>query len=692
MNSHSTIARRPHFPLAALTVRPGTPGLVLGAIAAAVAAGTVSAQPTAAGPLEEVIVFGRGTQLIGGAEAASEGSVGGADLLVRPMLRTAELLEAVPGMVAVQHSGSGKANQYFLRGFNLDHGTDFTTYVDGVPWNFRSHGHGQGYLDVNGLLPEIVERIDYRKGPYRADVGDFSMAGASFITTIDRFDAPYAAIETGEYGWQRVAGGGSVDIGRGTLSAFGEYKNYDGPWERDEGLEHVSIWGKYLTETSFGRLSFTLSGYEGDWHPTEQIPERAIGTPVCADAFCALDPTAEGNTSRWIGGVQLEGDTWTAAGYLQYYDWYMQSNPTYDFQINQFDKRTTAGGRYDRTVVSESRVTLDVGAEFRYDDIGPVGLDEYDAGQFVANIANNDIEETSLGVYAEATFSPTDRLRFLTGLRADYYDFDVTANSAGSFAGSKTDSRVSPKLGVAYRASNNLELYGNWGKGFHSNDARGVVNQADPVPGLSPGTGYEAGARIEVGDVRFTTAYWWLDQDSELIFVGDSNSVEPKGGSEREGYELTMFWRPIDWLGIDAVYTGSKARYVDNPDGRHVEGAVEHAGQIGISAVQARWEASLRLRYLGPYALTADNAHRAGSETTVNLRGAYTVNRMTFYAELLNVFDDDGKDIVYWYEAIVPGLDPPGFTSEDVDCDVMNCRMSRQNEPRTLRFGIRYAF
>src|SRR5690606_31043952 len=135
-----------------------------------------------------------------------------------------------------------------------------------------------------------------------------------------------------------------------------------------------------------------------------------------------------------------------------------------------------------------------------------------------------------------------------------------------------------------------------------------------------------------------------------------------------------------------------KARYVDNPDGRHVEGAVEHAGQIGISAVQDRWEASLRLRYLGPYALTADNAHRAGSETTVNLRGAYTVNRMTFYAELLHVFDDDGKDIVYWYEAIVPGLDPPGFTSEDVDCDVMNCRMSRQNEPRTLRFGMRYAF
>src|SRR5512145_47691 len=159
-----------------------------------------AAQPAAQSNdgLEEIVVFGRSLELVGRAEAASEGTVAGADLLVRPMLRVAELLEAVPGMVAVQHSGSGKANQYFLRGFNLDHGTDFTTYIDGMPLNLRSHGHGQGYLDVNGLLPEIVDRIDYRKGPYRADAGDFAMAGASFITTIDRLDAPFTALETGE--------------------------------------------------------------------------------------------------------------------------------------------------------------------------------------------------------------------------------------------------------------------------------------------------------------------------------------------------------------------------------------------------------------------------------------------------------------------------------------------------------------
>jgi hypothetical protein len=361
--------------------------------------------PATGGVLEEVVVFGRGAQLLGSAEAASEGSIGGADLLVRPMLRVAELLEAVPGMVAVQHSGSGKANQYFLRGFNLDHGTDFTTYVDGMPWNLRSHGHGQGYLDVNGLLPEIVERIDYRKGTYRADVGDFSMAASSFITTIDRLDAPFVAFEGGEYGWGRLAAGGTIELGDGTLTALGEVKTYDGPWQLAESLEHTSIWGKYLTPTDFGTLSFTLSGYEGDWHPTEQIPERAIGSAFCADAFCTLDPTASGNTSRWIAGAQLTGDDWSASAYLQYYDWYMQSNPTYDFHINQFDKRVTTGGRYERTLIQESAFELRVGGELRYDDIGPVGLDEYDAGAFVANISDNDIRETSVGVYAEAMWT-----------------------------------------------------------------------------------------------------------------------------------------------------------------------------------------------------------------------------------------------------------------------------------------------
>ena len=279
-------------PVSCRRIRSRTSPLVLGVVFALNSPAASGEQPTRdaqtqpAPPIEEIVVFGRSLELIGAAQVAREGTIGGADLLVRPMLRVAELLEAVPGMVAVQHSGSGKAHQYFLRGFNLDHGTDFTTYVDGMPWNLRSQGHGQGYLDVNGLMPEIVARIDYRKGPYRVDVGDFAMAGSSFISTIETFDAPFAALEGGENGWLRLAGGGTTTLGNDALlTGMIERKSYDGPWELEEGLAHTALWAKYHQPTEFGLLAVTVSGYDGDWTPSEQIPGRAIGTAVCEGEF-----------------------------------------------------------------------------------------------------------------------------------------------------------------------------------------------------------------------------------------------------------------------------------------------------------------------------------------------------------------------------------------------------------------------
>jgi len=633
--------------------------------------------------VEEVVVFARGEQQIGRAAAASEGAVGGADLSVRPLLRVAELLEVVPGMIAVQHSGSGKANQYFLRGFNLDHGTDFSNYVDDVPMNLRTHGHGQGYLDVNGLIPEVIDRIDYRKGPYRADVGDFSMAGSARMSTVTSLD-PFIAAEGGEYGWRRLAAGASANLGKGELVAVGEWKSYDGPWELAERLQHQSGWAKYSLPLNGVRLEVSMSGYHAEWRPTEQIPERAVGTAVCANVFCSLDPSAVGETLRWIAAARLIGENWRATVYGQYYDWHMLSDATYDFQINQFDRRWIGGGRFERAVEFNEHLTLTAGVEVRHDDIGNVGLQHTEAGASIETISRHAVRESSAAVYTEASWRPLERLRLTGGLRGDYYHFHVASRIVGVDAGSDDDSAVSPKVGAAYAVNDHIELYGNWGEGFHSNDARGVVNAITPIRGLSQGRGYELGARFEVGAVRLTTTYWWLNLDSELKFVGDSNSVEPGAATRRRGYEIVGFWRPLDSLALDVAWTGSHARYVSSPDGVFVAGAIENAGELGLSIIRDRWETSLRVRHLGEYPLLEDNSQRADPETTLNLRGAWKAANFTVYAELLNMLDERGKDIVYYYGAHVAGLDPDG--------ELVDGRISRVAEPRTVRFGVKYTF
>lgn len=642
--------------------------------------------------VEEVTIFGRDTDLVGVARSASVGYVGGADLLIRPLVKTAELLESMPGMVAVQHSGSGKANQYFLRGFNLDHGTDYTVSIDGVPMNLRSHGHGQGYLDVNGLIPETVDGIDYRKGPYYADLGDFSIAGASFINTIDRLDSNFISAEGGGEGYGRYVGGFTQSVGEGDFTIIGEAKYHDGPWQHEENLDHYSVWAKYRTNTSFGEAVYTFSAYQSDWEPTEQVPERAFGSAVCPDEFCSLDPSAKGETDRWIAAVDLSGGDWSTSLYAQSYAWAMSSNPTYDAQINQFDERMIFGGRAEKALLASEDFEISAGGEFRYDDGDEIGVEEYDQGSYVGEIGRNEIQEFSIGPYVDATWRVSDTLRLNAGLRYDYYDFDVTALNATSQTGNKSDDDFSPKLGLAYAPAENLELYANWGEGFHSNDARGVVNPVDPVPGISKGTGYELGGRLTLGEVKLTLANWWLDQDSELIFIGDSNSVEPKGASERDGYELTLFYSPLDWLAIDASYAASDARYVNNPEGVYVEQAVEEAAQAGIAIRQDNWDATFRMRYLGPYALDAANSLRGESLTTANFRVAYHFPSVTVFLEGINLFDTDGREISYYYPAYVEGFDPAGLTSEDIDCEVTNCLMSRTTEPRNFSFGLKYEF
>ncbi|CAN7518087.1 TonB-dependent receptor [Phenylobacterium sp. LjRoot219] len=636
----------------------------------------------------EVVVFGRGESKIGVAHAASEGTIAGSDLLVRPLLRTAELLEAVPGLIAAQHSGSGKANQYFLRGFNLDHGTDFTTYIDDVQMNLRTHGHGQGYLDLNGLIPEVIVREDFRKGPYRADGGDFALAGAAYMTTVDSFARPWVAVEAGSYAYARLAAGGTLaDVAGGSLTLVGEGKIYDGPWQEAERLRHCAAFAKYERDTPAGLLELSGQAYRGTWRPTEQIPERIIGSPVCADVFCSPDPTATGETTRFIANARLSGEGWKGNVYAQSYDWNMFSNPTYanadgsSAQIHQFDRRWIFGLKAEKTWDLSPQFAFRAGTENRYDDIDKVGLYQTADRAVVASLGLYAVKELSAAAFGELTWRPIEGLRVTGGLRGDYYHADVgaiDAAAAGLGTGRAHDSILSPKLDVAYAVNDSIELYADWGRGFHSNDVRGAF-QTPAVPILVRGTGKELGARFQAGRFTLTTAYWWLNIGSELRFVGDSNAVEPTGASKRHGYELVGFWRPLSWLAIDGAYTRSHARY-DNGD--HIPNAFENSASLGVSAVSDTWEGAIRLRHLGPSPLVEDNSVRDQGSTVVNMRGARKFADFEVYGELLNVFNSRDKDIAYFYESYITAFDP----------EPVEGRMSRVVEPRTVRLGMTYRF
>ena len=642
-----------------------------------------------------IIVTGRATDLIGVAEAASEGIVGKVDLEDRPIQRVGELLEVIPGFIATQHSGGGKANQYFLRGFNLDHGTDFAVFVDGVPINMRTHGHGQGYLDLNFVIPEFVDSITFAKGPYRAENGDFATAGSARFKTIDTLDAPFVKAEIGTSNFYRLVGGGSFTAGGGTLLLGGELRYDDGPFDLPENLKLFSALAKWTGPLSGGTLRASVMAYHVDFRSPEQVPLRAIDSGLI-DRLGFLDSDLGGETTR-IGGVL----NWTddakvplnILAYVHYYDFRLTSNFTYFLdnpedgdEFEQRDRRTVVGGRIDKRFAFDAGVPVElmVGAEGRYDFIDRVGLYRTAARRVLSTVREDTVGEGSLALFAEATIRPTERLRVILGGRADGYRFDVKSDLAAN-SGRKTAGLVSPKASVAWTPVDAIELYANYGRGFHSNDARGTSINIDPNTGdtavpvdpLVRGTGYEGGVRFRpFAGLTLTGTYWWLDLDSELLFIGDGGTTEAQGPSKRRGYELGAFYQPAKWLTIDAEFTKSRGRLTDLPPGAdHVPGAIETVIAGGFVAKVRDASFAMRLRHFGSYSLIEDNSVRADPVTIVNARVGYTLGRVELAADLLNVFDAKDNEIEYFYASRLPGEPAEGVEDRHI----------RPVEPRQLR-------
>jgi outer membrane cobalamin receptor len=639
--------------------------------------------PTATSWLEEVVVTGRLDRLSGTPISASAGVVTSEQLDLRPVLRTGELLEVVPGLIVTQHSGDGKANQYFLRGFNLDHGTDLSTRVEGVPVNMPTHAHGQGYTDINFLIPELIDSIEYRKGTYYADGGDFAAAGAVNMRYRDALAAPLALIEAGENGYARGLLAASPGLGAGDLLFAVEHTQSDGPWLLDQDLRKTNGLLRYSHESSEGRLALTLQGYEGEWRSTDQIPLRAVRSGAL-DRYGFVDPSDGGESHRYGVSVDWAAQTssgqWRALAYALDYELDLFSNFTYAIdqeqgdQFEQLDDRRVYGasGSWRRPFVWRSRPSeLELGVEARRDDIDQVGLYRTSARERIGAIREDAVVQSSYSLYASVATTWSDYVRTSLGLRADRFEFDV-ASALPENSGRASDSIVSPKLAVVLGPWRETELFLNVGQGFHSNDARGATIRVDPTDGATPATpvdplvsafGADIGVRTAVlDDVQLSLSLWRLDLDSELVFVGDAGLTEASRASTRTGVELGAIWNPLDWFIVDADLAWSRARFDDaDPAGDRIPGAVDSVASLGVALDHPNgWFGGARLRHFGAAPLIEDGSVESGQTTLVNLEAGYRFSEtLKLSAAVFNVFGSDDNDITYFYESQLPGETAP---------------------------------
>jgi outer membrane receptor protein involved in Fe transport len=654
--------------------------------------------------LEEVVVEGRRLVLTGQARSASEGVIGQQDLELRPLLRPGDVLEAIPGLIVTQHSGSGKSNQMFLRGFNLDHGTDFATWIDGMPVNMRTHGHGQGYTDINFLIPETIQYMEYVKGPYHAELGDFSSAGGAHIRLFDEMPGNQLQLGAGEDGFQRALAMGGLHLGPGHLSGALELQAYDGPWrDIEEDVEKVNGLLRYTGGTEERSWRLTGMYYDNSWNSADQIPERAVSRGLI-DELGSIDRTLGGESTRasLSGGARFGDDVQRLdiSAYIIDYEMDLWSNFTYRLddpdngdQFQQVDDRMVYGGALHghwTTALAAGDLDHRAGLEFRYDDIDEVGLYRTLQRRKLSSVRVDEVEVSSAAAYYEAEWALSPSWRSVVGLRYDYYWFDVSADLAAN-SGDEEDSIFSPKASLMYSFSDTAEAYLSGGYGFHSNDARGTTISIDPASGepvdqvdpLVESKGAELGFKALWRERwNMSLALWYLELDSELLFVGDAGNTEATRPSQRWGVEFNNYWTLGEIWSVEADLAWTDAKFDDNaPEGDEIPGALETVATGAVTAqFPSGWFGSFRLRYFGEAPLVEDNSVESDGSTLANLAMGWQGDHWSVQLDALNLFDSDDHDIDYFYASRLRGEPAEGV--EDIHYHVF--------EPRQFRLHVSY--
>ena len=628
---------------------------------------------------DAIEVIGHYENAVGTSNAASQGYITPRLIESRPLLRPGEVLEYVPGLVVTQHSGEGKANQFFLRGFNLDHGTDFATSVAGVPVNMPTHAHGQGYSDLNFLIPELISRVDYKKGPYYAQEGDFSSAGAAHFHYFDKLKEGIADITLGGNGYRRALIANSPEVANGSLLYAFEVVGNNGPWENPSRFAKQNAVLRYSLGNAGDSHSVTLMAYQANWNATDQIPARAASSGLLG-RFGTVDPGDGGNSQRYsISYERRHTDRdheFQLNAYAMRYRLQLFSNFTYFLndplngdQFEQADRRTVYG--ISPTWISIGRLwdmdsVIKYGLTLRHDAIGTVGLYNSVARGRSGTVREDSVGQTSAGAFVEQTLQWNDWLRSVAGARMDRYQFHVNSNLAAN-SGRAADQLVSPKLNLIFGPFSRTEFFLSAGNGFHSNDGRGVLARVDPVtlapvnraPALVRSRGGELGVRSDwIPNLQSSLALWKLNLDSELVFAGDAGTTTATRPSRRSGIEWSNRYRPRDWLIVDADISASRAKFSEfDPAGDHIPGSINRVATLGASISEVGpWSGSLQMRYFGPRPLIEDNSVVSQSTLLWNARVGYRFDRKTRLAvDILNVFNRKASDIDYLYDSRLRG-------------------------------------
>ena len=634
--------------------------------------------------------------------AASAISFTGEQVNAVPFARVGEALEVVPGLIVTQHSGEGKANQYFLRGFNLDHGTDLAIKVDGMPVNMPTHGHGQGYADINFLIPELIQSVNVRKGPYYADVGDFSSAGSVTIDYLNKLPKNLAEVTVGSFGYRRGVAAGSTAVGAGTLLAAIEGIKYEGPWDVPDNVRKINGVLRYSQGTATDGLTLTAMAYSNGWNSTDQVAQRAIDQGIIS-RFGTLDPTDGGTSSRfslsgnWAQSSeygQSKISAYVVRSDLQLFNnfTYFLDNPVNGDQFNQLDRRTLGG--FDARHAFDWRfggfeTQTRVGLQTRYDDIH-VGLFKTEQRAVLSTVREDRVQEGNVGFWTDTTTRWTDWLRTTVGIREDIFAGRVLSDTPEN-SGNAQATITSPKAGLVLGPWYKTEFYGNAGYGLHSNDIRGATITVDPIDKVTPqdrvpllvrSKGAELGIRTKaIEGLTSSVAVFVLDFDSELLFVGDAGTTEASRPSRRVGVEWVNQYKPKPWLSFDLDLAYTRARFTDfDPAGDRIPGAPAWiaSGAITLGS-ETGWFGALKARYFGPRPLIEDDSVHSLSSLIFNARAGYRFdNGLKLQLDVLNLFDAQTNQIEYYYLSRLPG-EPIGGVAD---------RHVHPAEPRAVRLTL----